>query len=366
MNMKEEVIRILETIIHPETGKNIIESGFLKHFDFSNNTIQVEIQTTRKNDPFRNKLKLQIEQSIKNILGSQYKIVVEFITNSVERKSRLEIFIENTTNIIAVSSGKGGVGKSTVAANIAVSLARKGFKTALIDADIFGPSIPKMFAVENVQPEMLQENGQNFILPIEKFSVKLMSIGFFVKPSDATVWRGPMASSVLKQLIEDTSWGSLDYVIIDTPPGTSDIHLSLVQTLPITGALIVSTPQQVALADTIKGIHMYRSEKINVSILGLVENMAWFSPAELPNNKYYIFGKNGCADLAKSENIDLLAQIPIIQSVCETSDSGNPLSMDESTEIFTIFDSLTNKLIEAIKKRTEQDAPAKTVKITHK
>jgi ATP-binding protein involved in chromosome partitioning len=230
-------------------------------------------------------------------------------------------------NIIAVSSGKGGVGKSTVSANLAIALARLGYKVGLLDTDIFGPSMPKMFNVEDARPYAVKKDGRDLICPIEQYGVKLLSIGFFVSPTTATLWRGGMATSALKQLIADADWGELDYFILDTPPGTSDIHLTLLQTLPITGAIIVSTPQQVALADARKGIDMYRNEKVNVPILGLIENMAWFTPAELPENRYYIFGREGCKQLAEEMNVPLLAQIPLVQSICDSGDQGIPAAL---------------------------------------
>ena len=240
-------------------------------------------------------------------------------------------------NVIAVSSGKGGVGKSTVAANLAVALAKLGYKVGLLDADIFGPSMPKMFQVEDARPYAEQIDGRDLIIPIEKYGIKLLSIGFFVDPDQATLWRGGMASNALKQLIGDANWGELDYFILDTPPGTSDIHLTLVQTLAITGAVIVSTPQQVALADARKGINMYTNDKVNVPILGLIENMSWFTPAELPENKYYLFGREGAKQLAEDMNVPLLGQIPIVQSICENGDKGTPAALDENDYHGTCF-----------------------------
>ena len=254
-------------------------------------------------------------------------------------------------NIIAVSSGKGGVGKSTVAANLALGLARLGYRVGLLDCDIFGPSMPKMFQVEDARPYSEEIDGKAMIVPIEKYGVKMLSIGFFVDPDTPTLWRGGMASNALKQLIGEAAWGDLDYFILDTPPGTSDIHLTLVQTLPITGAVIVSTPQQVALADARKGINMYTNEKVNVPILGLVENMSWFTPAELPDNRYYIFGHEGVKQLAEEMDIPLLAQIPLVQSVCESGDAGVPAVLDPSTPTGNAFLQLAARVVTQTDKR---------------
>jgi ATP-binding protein involved in chromosome partitioning len=266
-------------------------------------------------------------------------------------------------NVIAVSSGKGGVGKSTVAANLAVALAKLGYKVGLLDADIFGPSVPKMFQVEDARPYAELIDGRDLIVPIEKYGIKLLSIGFFVDPDQATLWRGGMASNALKQLIGDANWGELDYFVLDTPPGTSDIHLTLVQTLAITGAVIVSTPQQVALADARKGINMYTNDKVDVPILGLVENMAWFTPAELPENKYYIFGKEGAKQLAEEMNVPLLGQIPIVQSICENGDKGTPAALDSDTITGRAFLALAENVVKQTEIRNAGQAPTKIVEL---
>ena len=264
-------------------------------------------------------------------------------------------------NIIAVSSGKGGVGKSTVSANLAIALARLGYKVGLLDTDIFGPSMPKMFNLEDARPYAVKKDGRDLICPIEQYGVKLLSIGFFVSPTTATLWRGGMATSALKQLIADADWGELDYFILDTPPGTSDIHLTLLQTLPITGAVIVSTPQQVALADARKGIDMYRNEKVNVPILGLIENMAWFTPAELPENKYYIFGREGCKQLAQEMGIPLLAQIPLVQSICENGDAGTPAALNVDTITGQAFINLAQAVVTVVNRRNKEQPKTKIV-----
>ena len=266
-------------------------------------------------------------------------------------------------HIIGVASGKGGVGKSTVAANLAIALARLGYKVGLLDTDIFGPSVPKMFHVEDVRPYAINVDGRDLIEPVEQYGVKLLSIGFFVSPTTATLWRGGMATSALKQLIADADWGELDYFILDTPPGTSDIHLTLLQTLSITGAVIVSTPQQVALADARKGIDMYRNEKVNVPILGLIENMAWFTPAELPENKYYIFGKEGCKQLAQEMNVPLLAQIPLVQSICESGDDGEPAATKIDTMTGQAFINLAQAVVTVVNRRNKEQPKTKRVGI---
>ena len=268
-------------------------------------------------------------------------------------------------HIIAVASGKGGVGKSTVAVNLAVALAKSGSSVGLIDADVYGPSIPKMFDVEGDRPSARSEDGVEWILPIEKYGVKLLSVGFFVKPEDAVVWRGPMATSALKQLISQGDWGELDYLLIDLPPGTGDVHLTMVQEVPVTGVVIVSTPQEVALADVIKGINMFTGDKIKVPVLGLVENMAWFTPEELPDNKYYIFGQEGCKKLAEKMGIPLLGQIPIVQGIRESGDSGKPVALTEnpSGEAFRL---LSEEVKKAVDKRMAELEPTQKVEITIK
>jgi ATP-binding protein involved in chromosome partitioning len=269
-------------------------------------------------------------------------------------------------NVVAVASGKGGVGKSTVTSNLAVALAQKGYRVGLLDADIFGPSVPKMFATEDARPVLEKIDGKDCIIPVEKYGVKLLSIGYFVNPDDALVWRGAMATNALKQLIGDGKWGDLDYLLIDLPPGTSDIHLTLVQTIPLTGAVVVSTPQEVALADARKGISMFTGEKINVPVLGLVENMSWFTPAELPENKYYIFGKDGCKMLAEKMGLPLLGQIPIVQSIREGGDDGVPPALNTETITGMAFASLADNVVEAVENRKKNLPPTHVVEVTRK
>jgi ATP-binding protein involved in chromosome partitioning len=265
-------------------------------------------------------------------------------------------------NIIAVSSGKGGVGKTTVAVNLAVALAKKGYMVGLLDADVFGPSVPIMLDAEKYRPEVKSENNIDVIIPLIKYGIKVLSTGFFVDPSEAVVWRGPMASNFLKQLMTQGDWGSLDFLLIDLPPGTSDIHLTMVQEVAVTGAIIVTTPQKVALADAIKGISMFRSEKINVPVMGLVENMAWFTPAELPENRYYIFGRDGGKVLAERTNVPLLGQIPLVQSICETSDSGHPVALEDSPA-GNAFMALADEVVKKTEQRNKELRPTMKVQI---
>ncbi len=274
--------------------------------------------------------------------------------------------VSNIENIVAIASGKGGVGKSTIAVNLAVAMAKKGLKVGLVDADIFGPSIPKMFNVENEKPLVHKVGDKELIIPIEKYGVKMLSIGFFVNKEDAVVWRGPLASNSLKQLISQADWGKLDYLLIDLPPGTSDIHLTLVQTVAVTGVIIVSTPQEVALADAVKGISMFRGETINVPILGMIENMSWFTPEELPNNKYYIFGKDGASKLAEKQNVPLLGQVPIVQNIRESGDTGNPIALDEKSIIGSLFAEICSKVEEQVSVRNFKMDPTKVVEIKQK
>lgn len=303
----------LATVVYAGTKKNLIESEMLADQPkIDGMKVEVILIFPRETDPFLKSTVKAAEAAIHYHVSKDVEVTVKTEFKSAPRPSD-DNLLPDVKNIIAVSSGKGGVGKSTVSANLAISLARLGYTVGLLDTDIFGPSMPKMFQLEEARPYVVPKDGRQLIEPVEQYGVKLLSIGFFVNKDTATLWRGGMACSALKQLIADADWGPLDYLILDTPPGTSDIHLSLLQTLSITGAIIVSTPQQVALADARKGIDMYTNDKVNVPILGLVENMAWFTPAELPENKYYIFGKEGCKSLATEMNVPLLAQIPIVQ-----------------------------------------------------
>lgn len=353
----------LEKVIYPGTKKNLIESEMLADTPSINgNKVKLTLIFPRETDPFLKSTLKAAEAQIHYSVGKDVEVTIETEFKSAPRP-KVGKLLPQVKNIIAVSSGKGGVGKSTVSANLAIALARLGYKVGLLDTDIFGPSIPKMFGVENVRPYGVERDGRQLIEPVEKYGVRLLSIGFFVNPDTATLWRGGMATSALKQLIADADWGELDYFILDTPPGTSDIHLTLMQTLSITGAVIVSTPQSVALADARKGIDMYRNDKVNIPILGLVENMAWFTPAELPQNKYYIFGKDGCKNLAKELNCPLLAQIPIVQSICENGDKGTPVASQVDTVTGQAFLSLAQSVVTVVNRRNKEQAPTKIVEV---
>lgn len=357
------ILDALSTVRYPGTGKTLVEAEMVAdNIRIDGMNVSFSLIFEKPTDPFMKSMIKSAEAAIHTYVSSDVNVT---ITTESHQAARPEVgkFLPNVKNVIAVSSGKGGVGKSTVAANLAVALAKLGYKVGLLDADIFGPSVPKMFQVEDARPYAESVDGRDLIVPIEKYGIKLLSIGFFVNPDQATLWRGGMASNALKQLIADALWGELDYFVIDTPPGTSDIHLTLVQSLAITGAVIVSTPQQVALADARKGINMYTNDKVNVPILGLVENMAYFTPAELPQNKYYIFGKEGAKKLAEEMNVTLLGQIPIVQSICESGDKGTPAAMDENSITGMAFRTLAENVVEQTEKRNKQMPPTHIVEM---
>jgi ATP-binding protein involved in chromosome partitioning len=340
----------LQTVRYPGNGKNLIEAEMIEDdLRIDGMKVSFSIIFEKATDPFRKSVVKAAETAIHTYVSSDVEVTI-----GVKSKTQLppepDKLLPNVKNIIAVSSGKGGVGKSTVTANLAVALAKLGYRVGLLDTDIFGPSVPKMFQVEDGRPYAENVDGRDLIVPIEKYGVKLLSIGFFVNPDQATLWRGGMACNALKQLIGEAKWGELDYFILDTPPGTSDIHLTLLQTLQITGAVIVSTPQQVALADARKGINMYMNDKVNVPILGLVENMAWFTPAAHPDEKYYIFGKDGCKNLAEELNVPLLAQIPLVQGICDNGDAGTPSVLDPASPSGIAFMSLAAKVVTQVDK----------------
>lgn len=358
------ILDALATVTYPGTKKNLVESGMVAdNMHIDGMKVEFSLIFPRETDPFLKSTVKAAEAAIHYHISKEVEVTIGLEYKSKPRPEAGKM-LPQVKNVIAVSSGKGGVGKSTVAANLAIALARLGYKVGLLDADIFGPSMPKMFHVEDARPYAVEKDGRSLIEPIEKYGVKLLSIGFFVNPDTATLWRGGMASNALKQLIGDADWGELDYFILDTPPGTSDIHLTLLQTLAITGAVIVSTPQKVALADARKGIDMYRNEKVNVPILGLVENMAWFTPAELPENKYYIFGKEGCKELANEMSTPLLAQIPLVQSICESGDSGEPAACNIETATGQAFISLAQAVVTVTNRRNKEQAPTKIVKVS--
>lgn len=359
------ILDALSTVRYPGTGKNIVEAGMVDdNIRIDGNKVSFSLIFEKPTDPFMKSVVKAAETAILTYVGEDVEIAGNISVTTVQQ-ARPEVgkLLPQVKNIIAISSGKGGVGKSTVAANLAVALAKLGYKVGLLDADIFGPSMPKMFQVEDARPYAEMIDGRELIVPIEKYGVKLLSIGFFVNPDQATLWRGGMASNALKQLIGDAAWGDLDYFLIDLPPGTSDIHLTVVQTLAVTGAVVVSTPQQVALADARKGINMFTNEKVNVPILGLVENMAWFTPAELPQNRYYIFGKEGAKKLAAEMKVPLIGQIPIVQSICEGGDDGKPVALNEDTVTGQAFIQLAEELVRQTEKRNDEQAPTRIVEV---
>lgn len=365
MYTKEQVISALRQVSHPEKGSDIVTLGIVGEITITQEGINLILTPEKSNDPFLSSIKSNCVRAVKDALGADAVITsIEVHPKIVVGKTvapKREV-LPGVKNIIAVSSGKGGVGKSTVAVNLAVALARKGYATGLLDADIFGPSVPKMFNAESHRPEMVSREGKDWIIPLEKFGVKILSIGFFVKDSEAVIWRGPMASSFLKQLISQGDWGELDYLIFDLPPGTSDIHLTLVQEVPVTGAIVVTTPQEVALADARKGIAMFRSESINVPVLGLVENMSFFIAPELPGRRYYIFGKEGGRRLAEEAHAELLGQIPIVESICDGGDAGTPAALRDG-EPGTAFMNLADALVMQVEKRNAELAPTKPVQM---
>ncbi len=354
----------LRTVIFPGSKEDIVKLEMPQEIRIAGQRVSFSLVFQRSDDPNIEALVLECEKAIKNYVGDHVEIEdnisVKFI-HDMERP-----VLPNVKNIIAVASGKGGVGKSTVAVNLAVALANSGKKVGLLDADIFGPSIPKMFGTESERPAGVKIDGREMINPLEKFGVKFLSVGFFVDSESAMIWRGPVASNALKQLISEGNWGDLDYLLIDLPPGTSDIHLTLVQSVPVTGAVIVTTPQDVALADVIRGTSMFQSKSIDVPVLGLIENMAWFTPAELPDNKYYIFGKDGGIKLADKLGLPLLGQIPIIQSIREGGDNGTPVAVNNKSVTGMAFTKIAKDVEHRVHLRNIQRAPTKKVIITRK
>ncbi len=357
---------VLEKVHYPGNGKNLVEANMVED-DIRINGMNVSFSLIfeKSTDPFIKSVVKSAESTIHAFVSKDVNVAISVKSLQAARPEPGKM-LPGVKNVIAVSSGKGGVGKSTVSANLAVALAQMGYKVGLLDADIFGPSVPKMFHVEGAQIFMEKKEGRELIIPAEKYGVKLLSIGFFINPDTATLWRGGMASNALKQLIADADWGDLDYFVLDTPPGTSDIHLTLLQSLAITGAVIVSTPQNVALADARKGIDMYQNDKVNVPILGLVENMAWFTPAELPENRYYIFGKEGVKRLAEEMNVPLLGQIPIVQSICNSGDEGEPVAVHADSLTGIAFRNLAEAVVRETERRNAELKPTEIVKITTK
>ena len=348
---------VLAEVNYPGTSKSIVSLDMVQRIRVEGDRVSFRLVFQHATDPFILSVKKKCEALLKE-RGYATEVATEVVCmHDLERP----LSLEQVKHVIAISSGKGGVGKSTITSNLAVALVQAGYAVGLIDADIFGPSIPKMFGVEQERPYMVEVDGKERIQPVEKYGVKVLSIGFFVEPDMATVWRGPMASGALKQLVEEGNWGALDYLLIDLPPGTSDIHLTLVQTIALTGAIVVSTPQQVALVDAVKGINMFESPGIAVPVLGVVENMAWFTPKELPDNKYYIFGKEGAKAFAQSKGIALLGQIPLVMGIMEGGDCGRPFVLDRDPVMSEAFALLADNVVEAVA-RTDHKATRVKVK----
>lgn len=362
---RKEILKALETITIAGEGKNMVESGAVQNVITFGEEVVVDLLLST---PAMH-IKKRAEDDIKKLIHEKFSpdavvkvnIKVEAKENPNQIKGKA---IPGISNIIAVASGKGGVGKSTVTANLAVTLAKMGFKVGVLDADIYGPSMPIMFDVENEKPISIEVDGKSKMKPIESYEIKLLSIGFFTSPSQAVIWRGPMASKALNQMIFDAAWGELDFMLIDLPPGTGDIHLSIMQSLPITGAVVVSTPQAVALADAKKGVSMFMSDAINVPVLGIIENMAYFTPEELPNNKYYIFGKEGAKNLAEDLNVRFLGEVPLVQSIREAGDYGRPAALQTASSLEKVFEDIARNVVEETVRRNEDLAPTEAIKIT--
>ncbi|WKV11042.1 Mrp/NBP35 family ATP-binding protein [Marivirga harenae] len=359
---KDSIIKALSTVDDPDFKKDLVTLNMIKDVSIDGNAVYFTVVLTTPACPLKEVIKNDCINAIHKLVNADLQVFPNMTSDVTSTRSSAPL-LPNVKNIIAIGSGKGGVGKSTVTANLAVSLAQEGAKVGLIDADIFGPSIPTMFNCEAEQPEVRQVDGKNIIVPIEQYGIKLISIGFLTPPDNAVVWRGPMASSALKQFIGDTDWGELDYLLIDLPPGTSDIHLTLVQTIPVTGAVVVTTPQKVALADAKKAIGMFKQPQINVPILGLVENMAYFTPAELPDNKYFIFGEGGGYKMSEEYKIPFLGQMPLVQSIRESGDSGYPTAMKDGPSA-DAFKELAQKLARQVAIRNAGMEGTKIVEMT--
>ena len=364
---KKDIFNALESITVPGEGKNMVESGALTNVMVFGDEVVVDITINNPSLQARKKTEVEILKIIHRKVYEKAKITVNVKVDTTAKKEATEIRgkpIPGIKNIIAIASGKGGVGKSTVTANIAVSLVKMGFKVGLLDADIYGPSLPIMFDVELEKPQAVSIDGKSKMKPVENYGIKLLSIGFFTQPNQAVIWRGPMASKALNQMIFDGHWGDLDFMLIDLPPGTGDIHLSIMQSLPITGAVIVSTPQEVALADARKGVAMFQQKTIKVPVLGIVENMAYFTPEELPNNKYYIFGKEGAKHLAEDLKVTFLGEIPLAQSIREAGDVGRPAALQTATPIEVAFKKITKNVVREVAKRNKNLPITEAIKIT--
>ncbi|VXB31082.1 Mrp/NBP35 family ATP-binding protein [Maribacter litoralis] len=365
---KKDVLKALEHITVPGEGKNMVESGAVTNIQIFGDEVEVDITIANPSLQARKKTEVEILKVIHREVYEKAKIKINIKVDAPAAKPKVNEIkgkpIPGINNIIAVASGKGGVGKSTVTANLAVTLAKMGFKVGLLDADIYGPSMPIMFDVANEKPLAVNVEGKSKMKPVESYGVKLLSIGFFTQRDQAVIWRGPMASKALNQMIFDAHWGELDFMLIDLPPGTGDIHLSIMQSLPVTGAVVVSTPQEVALADARKGVAMFQQDSINVPVLGIVENMAYFTPAELPENKYYIFGKEGAKNLSEDLNVPFLGEMPLVQSIREAGDVGRPAALQTATSVEKAFEELTKQVVSEVVARNKTMPPTEAIKIT--
>lgn len=364
---KQDIKKALESITVPGEGMNMIESNAVKNIITFGDEVIVDITITNPSLQAKKRVEVDILKAIHELVYEKAKITVN-VSVEAPVKPKANVIkgnpIPGIQNIIAVASGKGGVGKSTVTANLAVTLSKMGFKVGVLDADIYGPSIPMMFDVENERPLAVNIEGKSKMKPVENYGVKVLSIGFFTQPNQAVVWRGPMAAKALNQMIFDAHWETLDFMLIDLPPGTGDIHLSIMQSLPITGAVIVSTPQNVALADAKKGVAMFQQESISVPVLGIIENMAYFTPAELPNNKYFIFGKEGAKNLSEDLKVPFLGELPLVQSIREAGDVGRPAALQQATPLEEAFKKITQNVVEEVVKRNDNLPPTEAIKIT--
>ncbi|WP_417290446.1 P-loop NTPase [Corallibacter sp.] len=364
--VKQDILKALETISAPGEGQNMVESGAVTNVVTFGDEVIVDITINNPSLQAKKKTEVEIMKVIHDKVYEKAKIKVN-IKVEAPAKPKNEIKgnpIPGIQNIVAVASGKGGVGKSTVTANLAATLSKMGFKVGVLDADIYGPSIPIMYDVENERPLSVNVGGKSKMKPIESYGVKILSIGFFTKPDQAVIWRGPMASKALNQMIFDADWGELDFLLLDLPPGTGDIHLSIMQALPITGAVVVSTPQNVALADAKKGVAMFQQETINVPVLGIIENMAYFTPEELPENKYYIFGKEGAKNLSEDLEVPFLGEIPLVQSIREAGDIGRPAALQTATPLEKSFEKITQNVVQEVVRRNDALPPTEAIKIT--
>ena len=362
---RKEILKTLETITVEGKKKNMVESGAIANVVTFGNEVIVDLVLHVPALHIRKRAEDDIKKTILEKVSAEAQIKINVKIEAPEKSEVTDKSIPGIKNIIAVASGKGGVGKSTVTANLGVTLAKMGFSVGILDADIYGPSMPIMFDVESAKPLSIEVDGKSKMKPIESYGVQLLSIGFFTPPSQAIIWRGPMAGKALNQMIFDAEWGELDFLLVDLPPGTGDIHLSIMQALPITGAVVVSTPQAVALSDTRKGVSMFLSEAINIPVLGIIENMAYFTPEELPNNKYYLFGKEGAKNLAEDLQVPFLGEVPIVQSIREAGDVGRPAAMQTGSITEAIFEEITKNVVREVVSRNENLPASEAIKITN-